>query len=59
MLIIIGLPLFIDPCVLLVFIGVAETATGLSLLFILPVIFFVACIIFLTIMVIGFAIASF
>jgi hypothetical protein len=34
MLIIIDLPLFIDPCVLLISTGVAETAVGLFLFFI-------------------------
>lgn len=52
MLIIIDLPLFVDPCVLLVSTGVAETAVGLFSFFILPVIYFVARIISLTIMVI-------
>lgn len=51
-LIITGLPLFVVPCMLLASIGVAETAVGLFLFFILPVIYFVARIILLTIMVI-------
>ncbi|KAG1886612.1 hypothetical protein F4604DRAFT_1572079 [Suillus subluteus] len=51
-LVIAGLPLFVVPCMLLVSIGVAETAVGLFLFFILPVIYFVARIVLLIIMVI-------
>lgn len=52
-LIITGFPLFVLPCVLLVSIGVAGTAVGLFLFFILQLIYFIARIVLLTNMVIN------
>ncbi|KAG0697664.1 hypothetical protein DFH29DRAFT_984172 [Suillus ampliporus] len=52
-LIITGLPLFVVPCMLLVSTNFGETAIGFFLFFILPVTYFIARILLLTLMVTG------